>query len=416
MPLVRDPDALATTLAHIAHQAQMFPPSYDLGGRHFPLVGQNGGALGRVLPGRGIMVNVPLKRYGITKPIPGVLEQPYVERVAERMTRKLADQMASLRAHAPEVAAVLIATWAIRHGLDAKQLLALPIMGLGTIQSYDDIIANRRTTNRPDVIWYKTWPTTVSGQWSSMLRATGTPGAMSFTAIPGGNVQSRSSAGSGSIFWDTASASTDRCLLTFGYTSSAAINMALLADILVTAGSIAVDNTAKTVNTTALTRNTTGEGVCITYEVTTALSATNAGTLQTTYTNQAGTGSQVTPNDTLTISGITNRLQPLANAGANPSPCQFLAAGDYGVRSVQTATSASATATTGVLALILYNPLMFVPGIAANAYLERDSTAQIDGLTYLAKDSGNDYGALGLFIHAGSTAGALTAFLRSVQG
>jgi hypothetical protein len=71
----------------------------------------------------------------------------------------------------------------------------------------------------------------------------------------------------------------------------------------------------------------------------------------------------------------------------------------------------------GVMALELYFPLCFVPAVAAAAYIERDSTAQIDGLTELVQSSGNVLGCLGLYTFCGATStGVITAFLRTCQG
>lgn len=412
----RDPDALAATLQQWSAMARAMPPAFDFARVSQPLVTMEGVRIGTMMPGRGLMIHQSHRALGLTRPVPGVFERPLVERIAERADRLIGHSIRAsarlARDHQVEIAAVLLASLALRKaGGDGR--LVLPL--LGAIGSYDNIIGGRRTTYRPDVMWQKTWPTTVAGQWSSLLRATGTPGAMAYTAIPGGAVGTRATAGSLSIFWDSPGASADRCLITFGVNAVTSTNMVLGIDVLLAAGLVLVDNTAKTVNTTALTRYTDGVGVCLTYEVTTALTAT-AGTWQTTYTNQAGTAAQVTPNDTLTNSCITSRLQPLSNAGANPSPAQFLAAADYGVRSVQTATGAGASGTTGVLALILYYPVVWMPGISANTYVERDSTAQVDGLTYLAKDAGSDIGALGVFLHANNTAGSTGGFMRSVVG
>jgi hypothetical protein len=148
----------------------------------------------------------------------------------------------------------------------------------------------------------------------------------------------------------------------------------------------------------------------MTFDVTSGI-GTTASNLTITYTNQAGTASQVTPAQAMTTSMITQRLLPVNNG-----PFMQLAAGDYGVQQV-TNVKLSAAMTTGVFALNLYYPLMWIPGIVANIYVERDSTIQIDGITELVIGSDSAIGCLNAYVQAGTTTlGTFVSFMRTCSG
>lgn len=116
--------------------------------------------------------------------------------------------------------------------------------------------------------------------------------------------------------------------------------------------------TAQTTNlpTAALTRYTTGEGVCLGAEIYTTIGTTGT-TITVSYTNQAGTSGRTT---VATAFGATNyregnRILPLP-----------LQAGDTGVRAVASATVLATTGTAGNFGITLFKPLLsfsvFQPG------------------------------------------------------
>lgn len=128
----------------------------------------------------------------------------------------------------------------------------------------------------------------------------------------------------------------------------------LLVDRLVnTTGLDGTVTTEQTTNlpTTALTRYSGGAGVWAAYEVYTTQVGTTT-TLSIRYTNQAGTGSRVSP------------LMELGSAGASPVGAFRImpfAAGDTGVRSVEGVTNTVTTATAGNAGITLFKPLMHLP-------------------------------------------------------
>lgn len=395
MPYV-NVDYIADRLALIAKIGRDMPPSWDGAKITIPVISPCGEArIGKILPGRGLYLASDLKSVGITKKIPYVFEHSPTMRLMEK-----------LKSERTAIAAAALITAA--SFFSRKLLTGLGPIVFGTLASYDAII-NARSTTGVDVTVTKTSITTVASAWSGLFDTGGLPVAGAYTATPGA-VCTNATTGALSFGIPNPAGANEVYLLTFGYTSTVQINMAILADLLVQVGSIAVAGAGATVSSAALTRYTNGNGVMMTWEVTTALGATPAN-LTVSYTNQAGTAAQSTGAQALTVSAIVGRLQPIATGPYSP-----LASGDYGVRAVATATT-SANMTAGALALNLYFPLAFVPGVAANAYIERDSTNQIDGLSIIQDDSSDVLGCLTLYVLSnGATSGVVTAFMRTVAG
>lgn len=398
-----DPDQAARWLREAGRLAVAMPPSWDGAKVSIPLkLPHSGATIGRILPGRGVVLRDALRDYGITRgAIPHVMERGLFERLRdatrgrERLAVALAAGCVALHAGASDV---------------AELLRGAPLL-LGAITQYDDIINARANGKAFDSVGAKASITTVANTWSSLLRAGGSPGAMTFSNIPGGSAMIRSNAGALNLGVPSPAGADKSYLLTFGFGAASTINWALLVDVLVMAGNINANATgAQTVNTTALTRYTSGAGVQMIIEVTTAVGAT-ASNITVSYTDQDANAGASSGALAMTASAIASRLQPQAT----PVPFIPLASGDYGVRSVETATMSAAMGA-GVLALILYYPLSVVPGVLGNTFVERDSTTQIDGLTELV-DDGTYSGCLGLLVQTSTTtSGALTYFLRTAQG
>jgi hypothetical protein len=148
-----------------------------------------------------------------------------------------------------------------------------------------------------------------------------------------------------------------------------------------------------------------GDGVMMFYEVSTALGS-GAATLNTTYTNQAGTGSKTT--------GAISICSQQCTVGRIPFGFRFmpLASGDTGVRSVQSVAIATGT-TTGAVNLVLCRPLGYLPlaGIVSTPQ-ERDTVAQINRLPRLYDSSALQW----LMVASSGTAGVLDGMVSAVQG
>lgn len=398
-----DVDVVAGEIARVAALAQAMPPSWDGAKIAHGFTGPGGENLGRVLPGRGVALSLDLKTLGITKPIPHVFEKTLAARAIEACGGR--ERLAMV------LAAGLMSAKLGVLGM-GEALLGLPAF-IGAITNYDGIINARANGNSQDVVSYHGSQTSVALQWHSHLRsATKQPGGtFAPAAIPGGTATNRTTTGVLFPQLSNPGGTDKKYLLTVGYSASSTLNMLLFYDMLVAASGINANlNTEQTVSTTPLTRYTTGAGVMATMEVTTALGATSSNVTMS-YTDQDNVSGLITPSVGMTTSAIAGRLMP-----ATMGPFFQLAAGDFGVRSVQSITFSSAMAA-GALNLYLYMPLHFLPGIATNIYVERDSTVQIDGLTEIVKGTDGEIGALGYFVLPNGTgSGNTTMFLRTVTG
>ena len=393
-----DSDTLAEELISWGRFAKRWPPCWDGAEISIPICGSDGAFIGRMLPGKGIYLDYDLHRVTpVKEKLPGVFERTAIQR--------LWDVCRDNRGAIAAAAAVAAAT------------INPAGYNLAAITTYDGIIAARGGGKAFDVTIAKASYTTVANVWSSMYQAGGIPPAGTYTAITGGAAHTRASTGAWSLGLVNPTNPDKKYLLSFGYASVQQLNWAILHDLLVCAGSISTQiTTSQTINSTALTRYTDGKGVMMTYAVETALGTTQ-GAMATggiTYTDQDGNSSNITGGWISPASCIANRLVP-----TDYGPFSLLASGDYGVRSVETFQLSTAHAdpgTDGTLALNLYFPLTFMPGISANAYLERDVTTQIDGLVELVQASAV-LGCLNLYVMTNTTStGVFTGFIRTCDG
>jgi len=394
-----DVDQVAKHLMHLGRIGRAMPPAWDGAQVHQEVCSPEGIHLGRMLPGKGLYLDLDLKCLGIDKPLPYVFEKTKV--------RKLIDVLKDERWAVAAAAGLTMAA------LFPKSLLS-HLFGpaiFGVVQTYDGIINARGNGNGYDVVFSKASITTVANIWFSTYAVSGNPAAGSFTNIPGGAAPDNTNQGSLLLGVPNPTGGNKAYLLSFGYASGTALNTCLLADLCIQAGNISGStNASQTINTTALTRYTSGIGLNMILEVTTPLGSSGAN-VTITYTNQSGTGSRSTGAQAMTTSAIAARLQPGAFVPFTP-----LQSTDYGIQSVQSL-QLSASMTAGVMALEIYKPLSFVPGIAANAWVERDMAIQLSGVTELVQTSGNVLGCIIAYIFASSTtSGLMIGQLRTCQG
>jgi hypothetical protein len=277
------------------------------------------------------------------------------------------------------------------------------------IITYDGIIRSRAGGKAEDLLLCKTTSITpVTTSWYSLLKCAGVPPAMAPAGVPGGGVMNRASTGAFPISNPTGS--DKKYLLTFGASVPVVTGFSalMLVDVLWMAGEVAVNASPITVNSTALTRYTNGLGNRIAIAIASALGAV-AINPTVTYKNeldQQHVGDQIA----IPASAAIRRLFPNTVAMMN------LASGDLGVKSVDSI--ALAGTTTGTIDVIIYHPVMLIPLVAVNTFIERDSTVQIDGITELMYGSDNQCPCLGVFaLSAGTTACASqTMFIRTVAG
>lgn len=142
----------------------------------------------------------------------------------------------------------------------------------------------------------------------------------------------------------------------------------ILLDLLNVSGGLSgIVTTAQTTNlpTAALTRYTSGEGVMAGIVIYTVV-GTTATTITISYTNQAGTPGQTST--ATTFGGTTFREAAILI----PIP---LAAGDTGVRSVESVTVTATTGTAGNFGVCLFKPLAMISLESATGAMPLDSVS-----------------------------------------
>lgn len=372
-----DVDALALNLVEWANIAASTPPAYLGAGITEPLVlpkipigSSSNPVLGRMMDGKGLMLNCDLKDLGIKKSLPKVYERT----LARRIFDKLGDER-------------------------------------GTITTYDGIVNARGSGNYMDTMWSKSSTTTTAVSWASLYRTSGMPAAGTYTAIPTGASLNNTNTSSLLLGVPNPSGSNVAYLASVGSIAAQQINMYQFVDLLVACGSISLTSaSAQTVSSAALTRYTTGAGVYITLEVTTAAGST-AQNATVSYTNQATTSGKSTGAQGMAASAIVQRLVPTTG-----NPWMPLASGDYGVQAVASITMSAANSA-GAVALNIAKPLMFMPGLVSNTYGERDTSIELSTLIPLAQESGGSLGCLVLYILPNTTStGILSPVVRTIWG
>lgn len=395
MPHV-DVDKLAAELAYMGELGKNMPPAWD-GAKVRNVVKSpvTGGYLGYMLPGKGLQLDMDLKYLGINKTIPHVYERSLLARCYDAMMRP----RKYFRTDLEQV-------------IDPER---------GAITTYDGIINARANGKANDFIFSKVASgTTVANQWFCNALLNGMPGAMTFnsTTAPTQTACDRSTTGNLGFPMFNPGGSDKKYLLTFGWVASNQVNMGILCDLQVQGGSFRLTvTTAETVASPVTIPRTyyspLGAGNYVILVATTTTSAT-ATTVTVTYVDQDGNAAQTYTS--VGAAAATNAGSIFPTSGTTSTmPFNALAAGDYGVRSMSQCQSSVALAA-GVLAGLIVAPLVFLPGIAANAYIERDSTVQIDGLTELVNVS-QTVGALTLLCLPSTTSvGAMSGFIRTCAG
>lgn len=246
--------------------------------------------------------------------------------------------------------------------------------------SYDDLILEQ-TTNSKSYRWdfYKAGGTApAAGIWYSLARLGGVPGAVTDGAAGSGTPGAGGTAltnASGTIF--TANVASDvRAAIHIEANSATALNL-MIYDRLVHVSGVANNSTGtKNVGSAALPRYTSGNGVQVWLEYTTAGTTTASIVSMDSYTDNDGNTGQA--GGTITAPATAMVL----NSMFGPLP---LAAGDLGVRSVETINVATAS-TNGVTQVVLMRPIatLYVP---ANTMAEKDLVLQYASIPVLPDGS-----------------------------
>lgn len=193
-----------------------------------------------------------------------------------------------------------------------------------------------------DSSYEATVTTQAAGYLCSLWTGAGRPGAGATPASGAGAVPTNTTAGA--LPLPTISGSNTLYLGKLAFGSTTLSKLILIDRLCHTAGLSGTSTSAQTVNSTALTRNYTGTGTtyanALFLEWYTATGSTGT-TATISYTNQAGTSGQ---SASVTL--------PASVKAATVLPVQ-LAAGDYGIESVQSVTLAASTGTAGSFGVTL---------------------------------------------------------------
>ena len=277
-------------------------------------------------------------------------------------------------------------------------------MGFSSVDDFiNEAITNGKYFRTQGFRTINTGATSVAGRWHECFAGTGSGGTGVLTGTAGlGTVFSSST--TGAIPQPTVTVSTDtKHLVTFqGVTpgTTAVPGQLLLTDITYIYPSLVVTGAPTTLNNGAAkpTRHNNGVGIMCSVVVASALGAATP-RLTFTYTDQGGTGSNTGDVTASANSLPVGSMLTGGTAATLGSPYMTLAAGDTGVRQLDSYTIPSGS-TTGTVTAILHRPIATIPLVAANTPGERDLMFSFPSLPKIDDDA-----CLALFLLVG---GALT--------
>ena len=306
----------------------------------------------------------------------------------------------------------------------------------GSIGNYDAIVSARGSGAMQDVWMSMTaTQTPVTTVWSDLMNFASwqpmtAPSITGFTAGTGGAVMDATSNGS---WLSNPQGSNKKYIVSLGLTinSVAGFSLAILYDCL-WAGQYVITNSATTITVTTpikVTRwasYTPGNadyagGNQMQMTLASTLTITTAGTLTTTYHNQAGTGSRTTiwvpgPTGALINRIVGNTTYNTATVITSTPFMPLTNNGDSGVTSVDQVATSSNSISAGTINHKIVRPLMVVPFIAASSFIEEDATLNLGNMVELHNVS-QVCGCLGWDVFsAGTTAASIGALLRMVEG
>jgi len=273
------------------------------------------------------------------------------------------------------------------------------------ITNYDGIISARAGGGADDRMFYKAAAATpVAANWVCHIKSAGNPASAAYAAASAaGAVMNSSSVGA--IPLTAATSGGSKYLLTFaaGAIAGAEVGVVGLVDVLWAGAGIQTGSSATVTVNGAPSRSTDGVYNKIGVMISTVL--TTAATMTIWYTDAGGTATSV--DVVIATAGAQGRMLPAAQLYPNTP---------NGVKSIQSCQIQTAV-TTGAVDIMIFRPLDFIPTVTSYTWVERDMTAQIDGIMKLDTDSSATPGCLTLVsLHSGTTGRAVTGMIRTVRG
>lgn len=298
------------------------------------------------------------------------------------------------------------------------------------ITTFDGIISARTDGNFWDWLYdgNTTQQTPIAGAWYNLTARIAQVNRTVLTygtyVNAGNNGAIMNAATGGAIPIPYSGAGAQRFLTAFGamVSSISGFTALMLIDTLWAGGPITVASSA-TVQATStsptLTRYTGSvaayTGNMLMLDVGTLFGGTQ-GTFSVNYTKEDNSTTHATTTFTpTTAAGTANRvLQAGVTYGAPFIP---LVSGDLGVSHVNSITFGSGSSPTGTIYLNIVRPLMIIPTLGANTWVERDITTTMDSLIELVRGSDSQHGCLQV-LGLGNGTSAANAFysLRTVSG
>jgi hypothetical protein len=297
-----------------------------------------------------------------------------------------------------------------------------------TISAFDGIISARANNNYWD--WFDGQTanqTPIAGAWynltariAQIARATLTYG----TYVNGGNNGAIMNAATTGAIPIPYSGSSARYLTALGAQVSAinGFSALMLVDLLWSGGPITYGSSATVAATSTSPALTRYQGSAAAYagnmlmvDVGTLLGGT-PGTMVVNYTEQDNSTTRNTAAITpTTAAGTANRV--LQGGVTYGPPFLPLVSGGAGVSHVNSVTFGAGTSPTGNIYLNIVRPLLVIPTLAANSWVERDITTTMDSLIELVKGTDSQHGCLQFLGLGNSTTAAAMAYqLRTVTG
>jgi hypothetical protein len=276
------------------------------------------------------------------------------------------------------------------------------------ITNYDGIILSRAAGKADDPLIQKLGTVVgVAGNWYSYMKFPGTPTSVVAygNASAGGSRLTATDAGA--IPVKAATSGDSKYLLTVGVGSLSAAEMGAigLVEVLWAGGQVQMGSSSTvTVNNTTVLNSTAWKTHEIGVMISTIL--TTASTMVINYVDGGGTATSI--NCVIATAGGQGRLMPNLRMGVG---CP------NGVKQI-TSVQCQTAQTAGAVDLFIFKPLAIVPTIAANAWVERDMTAQIDGILKLDIDTTSGEGPFLSIVglNSGSTVRGPMVQLRMCAG
>ncbi len=338
-------------------------------------------------------------------------------------SRSTVKTLRKIEDHAPKFVMGAIAS------LLARDPMAMPYI-LGAIASYDNIVTSRGNGTGHD--YWCSLTATIGGvtlSWYDTFKGSWTPGSFpSVTAYvngaTGGAVMDAASNGS---WMDNASGATKKYIVSVGLTTAniTGFSLGILYDCL-WAGSLTIVNNTTTNPTTdvAVTRYTgtaaAGNMLMATLTATLTYSA-GTPTITVNYVDQAGGTGKSTISLAPATGPLTNRIiyntaHNSATVNASTPFMPLTNSGSSGVRQLEQISYATGlTITSGAVDHKIVRPLVIMPFISANSYIEQDTTLNIGNMVELVTAS-QVCGCLSWAVFTGgTTATTMSTMIRTAE-